>query len=680
VDSEIPIDGIYQNINLSNFFNRESGGDGSGNLGTFQVIGDVYYITTDGNKSEYVNDQAVNNHVIAKINSLGINFRQYDNWEFLVGGEFYMHDYRPYNPSTGLGGDGELDYAFIFWRELSKDYTTAGGYKSLNITSFTTHDGVIIKSESGSTQFNLFSKGGEFGTSTNRAITAPAHEYTHYLLGGNNTTGHWDGEVMYGNGGPAANVGMISRFALMTGSENYSYCALEKYLLGWLEPRVVSTNNFYTTLYDTHVNNDAIMVPIRYDASGRLAEYYFIENFQTINSYSGANPFKTTNLFNYTFSNGVLVYHIEEMAFDIYTKSKVDIECSDGLWNWGLSQGTSTPNDRTDDKLVKLTPNRNNGLDERDFIPLTVGSVYWDDYMPLTPASIGAALLGTNHGRRFDHDDWLGDKDDFYGMESERVFTSWSNPSTVKYDGTLSNFGFEISSYIASQHKYILKLGFDSNALQGFIPSKPQNLKVISDGDNPVLTWERNIEPDVTGSQAYGVFRNGTFIAFVAQTAVGTNPSYSDNEIYWEGYDWGTWGINCTYEVKAKDVTNKISLPSEAVSLSVDPNNSGYLNKNNADSTKNLIAKNIEYFELSSNYPNPFNPTTQISYQLPENSFVNLVVYNVIGQKVAELVNQEQTSGKYTVKFDARNLPSGVYIYKLQAGEFSDVKKMLLTK
>jgi len=127
-------------------------------------------------------------------------------------------------------------------------------------------------------------------------------------------------------------------------------------------------------------------------------------------------------------------------------------------------------------------------------------------------------------------------------------------------------------------------------------------------------------------------------------------------------------------------VTNKISLPSEAVSLSVDPNNSGYLNKNNADTTKNLIAKNIEYFELSSNYPNPFNPTTQISYQLPENSFVNLVVYNTIEQKVAELVNPEQTTGKYTIKFDASNLPSGVYIYKLQAGEFSDVKKMLLTK
>ena len=94
----------------------------------------------------------------------------------------------------------------------------------------------------------------------------------------------------------------------------------------------------------------------------------------------------------------------------------------------------------------------------------------------------------------------------------------------------------------------------------------------------------------------------------------------------------------------------------------------------------------IEY-SLSQNYPNPFNPTTQISYEIPENCFVNLVVYNSIGQKVVELVNEQQTKGKYSVQFDASNpdgsgrgLTSGVYIYKLQVGKFSTVKKMLLMK
>jgi len=84
-------------------------------------------------------------------------------------------------------------------------------------------------------------------------------------------------------------------------------------------------------------------------------------------------------------------------------------------------------------------------------------------------------------------------------------------------------------------------------------------------------------------------------------------------------------------------------------------------------------------FSVSS-YPNPFNPTAIIEYQIPKDGLVNLVVYNILGQVVAELVNEHQTIGRYSVKFDASSLPSGVYIYKLQAGEFSDVKKMLLTK
>ncbi len=85
-------------------------------------------------------------------------------------------------------------------------------------------------------------------------------------------------------------------------------------------------------------------------------------------------------------------------------------------------------------------------------------------------------------------------------------------------------------------------------------------------------------------------------------------------------------------------------------------------------------------FHLYQNYPNPFNPSTQINYQIPKDGFVNLVVYNSLGQRVANLVNQHQTRGAYSVQFNASDLPSSVYIYKLQVDEFSMVKKMLLTK
>ena len=78
--------------------------------------------------------------------------------------------------------------------------------------------------------------------------------------------------------------------------------------------------------------------------------------------------------------------------------------------------------------------------------------------------------------------------------------------------------------------------------------------------------------------------------------------------------------------------------------------------------------------------PNPFNPVTLINYDIPENSKVKLTVYNLIGQEVKTLVNESKTAGHYSVSFYGANLPSGVYMYKLEAGNYIEVKKMLMVK
>jgi len=85
-------------------------------------------------------------------------------------------------------------------------------------------------------------------------------------------------------------------------------------------------------------------------------------------------------------------------------------------------------------------------------------------------------------------------------------------------------------------------------------------------------------------------------------------------------------------------------------------------------------------FELQQNYPNPFNPTTSISFSIPSSAFTSLKVYDIIGNEVATLVNEEKTAGNYEVRFNASSLTSGTYFYKLSAGSFTEVKKMILLK
>jgi len=85
-------------------------------------------------------------------------------------------------------------------------------------------------------------------------------------------------------------------------------------------------------------------------------------------------------------------------------------------------------------------------------------------------------------------------------------------------------------------------------------------------------------------------------------------------------------------------------------------------------------------YTLQQNYPNPFNPVTTISYSLPVKSEVELVIYNALGEEVMKLANEEKEAGRYSVEFNATSLPSGIYFYRLQAGEFVETKKMVLMK
>ncbi len=112
----------------------------------------------------------------------------------------------------------------------------------------------------------------------------------------------------------------------------------------------------------------------------------------------------------------------------------------------------------------------------------------------------------------------------------------------------------------------------------------------------------------------------------------------------------------------------------------VNAGNNEFLNAQLDGYGSGVTAGNADDYRLYQNYPNPFNPVTKISYKLNKEGFVNLKVYNLVGQVVADLVSKNQEPGSYSVIFDGSQLTTGIYLYKLQVNGFTTVKRMTLIK
>jgi hypothetical protein len=175
--------------------------------------------------------------------------------------------------------------------------------------------------------------------------------------------------------------------------------------------------------------------------------------------------------------------------------------------------------------------------------------------------------------------------------------------------------------------------------------------------------------------------------------------TYSDQKIMkytnWDGSNWQRQII--------LDVSDTSTILGQLTSMQLD--NQGYVHvayyevTNTAPLTgiikyvTNKLITNVKQetdnkwnFRLRQNYPNPFNPTTKIKFEIPERGFVTLNIYDVLGNEITTLVNEEKSIGSYQADFNASNLPSGIYFYKLQvyasgsAGTFVETKKMILLK
>ena len=193
------------------------------------------------------------------------------------------------------------------------------------------------------------------------------------------------------------------------------------------------------------------------------------------------------------------------------------------------------------------------------------------------------------------------------------------------------------------------------------IVNKDTALQVISINTDSIGVGTKYYIYSFTGGTDNGEFSQNVFIN-------GYGP---------DTYQWGPYNELPDIPADAYPIDGEIKFtsPRRSVQMIMIEGGNNYVSVN--DETASRITHS---FKLYQNYPNPFNPSTQISYQLQSSTFVTLKVYDILGREVETLVNKYQNAGNYAVQFNAYNLPSGAYFYKLEAGTYHDIKKLLLLK
>jgi parallel beta-helix repeat protein len=164
----------------------------------------------------------------------------------------------------------------------------------------------------------------------------------------------------------------------------------------------------------------------------------------------------------------------------------------------------------------------------------------------------------------------------------------------------------------------------------------------------------------------------------------GTAPANSQVEIYSDPEDEGQFFLGETIADASGNFIWNGNVEGEyitAIAIDTSGNSSEFSSSYNfTDIHKKDNVSIPEKFDLFQNYPNPFNPRTKINYQLPKTNNVALSIYNHLGQKVAVLLSEKQTAGRYQIEWDASEISSGVYYYQLVAEDYREVKKMILLK
>ena len=243
---------------------------------------------------------------------------------------------------------------------------------------------------------------------------------------------------------------------------------------------------------------------------------------------------------------------------------------------------------------------------------------------------------------------------------------AWTVEFMKPYDGTANdfavvpgssvNFTYEIFDNEGATH---WQNGFDATILTLDFSAIPVPVELVSfnaNSNNGIvnLQWTTATELNNQGFEVQRKFGSNNFVTIGSVSGHGTTTSPNQYAFTDKLLNAGKY----IYRLKQIDFDGSFAYSSE---VNVDVN---------------FASK----YSLEQNYPNPFNPSTKISFSVPQSSFVSIDVYNSIGQKITTLVNEQMNAGNYSVNFNAANITSGIYFYKMTAGNFTEIRKMILVK
>jgi M6 family metalloprotease-like protein len=618
-------------FNLTHYFREMS-------LGQFTLTGDVLWVESARPEREYSSSgsygRANTDLIKDRLDSL-VDFSQYDRWTRLG-------DY-----STANVPDGIVDMMVIVWRTTIYGYL---GEASLGYKPAIPVDGKRI--EMGFPESFVVSQGSgvtceyPYGDNPGRVMRTMAHELGHWLLGGPHPySTQLAGKHQY--------------WGILCAGERLSSCvnAYERERLGWITVPEIDPDRDIP-LGDFVRTGDALKY---HPANGDPREFFYIENHQKLSLFDDAslNPD----------DRGVWILHQQLPYLEL---DNLRIRPSDGNWKWE-SEGVSSACFGQDLPVFRRgEPRVTSGESHRDQIPTQSSSVNW---MYAFKADTGSVRCGA----------FLGGESFSGGYDTltASVFSPWSNPNSNTWNNQPTSFSFEV----VRMNGEGATVRYASDPLDAS-PAR-RYLGIISSGLGILpgelhLAWGAQwsdgqpLEADVTTSVLQRKIGDGLWeVAYQGPATDWLDRTGS--------YD-STGSTVVAFRARVQDAQGKMSTWSNL--LFARASILSGIAAETADVPSSTMLENC--------YPNPFNAGTTIVFRIagdglrnagsgtpgtdPGPSSVKLRVYDLLGREVSVLVDGQMEPGRHAVRFDGTGLASGVYLYRLQSGRYTETRSLLLLR